>query len=141
MITKPRNVDWQTKLLDVIEEESTAPFEWGTHDCCTFAARCIDAQYGTSFLLEFEGEYKTELESKRLCIRKFGTTFLPKIFDRFLHRRDSKKQVQRGDVVIFSGKYGPTAGVWWGGMVVAKSKEGLIWIDFSDVEVLDVWGL
>lgn len=141
MKAKPRCVDWQTRLLEVINEESDKVFEWGISDCCTFAAKCIDAQYGTNFIMEFEGEYKTEIESRRLCIRKFGTTYLPSIFDNFLERRDSKKQVQRGDVVIFTGKNGPTAGIWWGGMVVSKGKKGLVWIDFSDIEVLDVWGL
>ena len=139
MITHPRLVDWQERLWRVFDEEATVPFEWGFHDCCTFAAKCVDAQYGTDFLSNFEGTYKTELESKRWCMLRFKTTHLPTIFDLFLTRLDTPKQVQRGDIVIFEGLNGLTAGVFWNNQIWAKGDKGIFTFDMKDSIVVDVW--
>ena len=49
------------------------------------------------------------------------------------------KQVQRGDIVIFEGLNGLTAGVFWNNQIWAKGDKGVFMFDMKDSIVVDVW--
>ena len=61
------------------------------------------------------------------------------IFDLFMTRLDTPKQVQRGDIVIFEGLNGLTAGVFWNNQIWAKGDKGVFMFDMKDSIVVDVW--
>lgn len=43
-----------------------APFAWGVHDCCLFAADAIRAQLGTDPAQHLRGRYATALQAQRV---------------------------------------------------------------------------
>lgn len=38
-----RHSDWMARLMRAVETAQVLPFVYGLHDCCTFAAYCVDA--------------------------------------------------------------------------------------------------
>jgi hypothetical protein len=44
--------NWPSALLDVISKASATPFDWGSHDCVTFAADCVRAITGADPLAD-----------------------------------------------------------------------------------------
>lgn len=49
--------DWQERLAACLAERSDREFGWGTHDCCMFAADCVDACTGTDPAADLRGTY------------------------------------------------------------------------------------
>lgn len=43
-----RRENWLARLWAEIEAAETRPFSWGDHDCCKFAARCVEAVTGVA---------------------------------------------------------------------------------------------
>ena len=41
-----RRGDWESRLVRFIASRRDEPFAWGRHDCCLFAADCIEAMTG-----------------------------------------------------------------------------------------------
>jgi hypothetical protein len=37
-----RVVNWETKLSEFVQSKSDTPFEWGQHDCASFAMKAIE---------------------------------------------------------------------------------------------------
>lgn len=37
---------WDMRLMECVQAAQTKPFEWGSHDCVTFAADCVRAMTG-----------------------------------------------------------------------------------------------
>lgn len=52
-----RYSDWINRLLTEIEAASSRAFEWGQHDCCLFAARCVDAITGSTYEADLQAQY------------------------------------------------------------------------------------
>lgn len=52
--------DWPERLAAYLESRRNAPFEFGVHDCCTFACDAVKAQTGTDPMALARGKYKTE---------------------------------------------------------------------------------
>lgn len=138
-MSKAKLPGWQTRLLTTIEELTKTPFAWGENDCCIFAAKCIDAQYGTEIAKEAIGQYSTEVGCKRFMLNRAKTTQLPAVLDTFLPVRETFKYAQRGDVVTFEGALGLTAGVLWTGHIWAMGPDGVEIIPLKYLSITDVW--
>lgn len=65
----PRVDNWETALDAYLDETYEKPFEYGTHDCCLFAAGWIERVLGVDVATEYRGRYMTALGAARL-IRK-----------------------------------------------------------------------
>lgn len=56
--------DWQTRLDEEFKKAAGRDFEWGIHDCCTFACNAVLAITGddpASMPLPFRGTYQTKV--------------------------------------------------------------------------------
>lgn len=53
--------DWQERLAACLAERAARPFDWGTHDCCMFAADCVLACTGTDPAADLRGSYDSVL--------------------------------------------------------------------------------
>lgn len=118
--------DWQTRLLQVLRDYHARRFVWGQADCCLFAADCAMAVCGQDPAADYRGQYDSELGAKKALLRGHGS--LVKAFGACF-AEVSTRLVQRGDIVLFSGPYGATAGIWWSGRVWAMSDGGLVPLD------------
>lgn len=137
--TMNKTAGWQKRLLTTIEELKDTPFSWGENDCCIFAAKCIDAQYGTKIASEVIGQYDSEISCKRYMIKRAKTSSLASVLDTFLPVRVEPKYAQRGDVVTFEGELGLTAGVLWSGIVWAMGPNGVETIPLNLITIKDTW--
>lgn len=130
---------WQTRLLTTVKQLEAVPFEWGQNDCCIFAAKCIDAQYGTAISQDVVGKYNSEISCKRFMISRVKDTSLPKVLDSFLPVRVDPRLAQRGDVVMFNTDNGLTAGILWTGCVWAMGPSGATTFKRADIKLIDAW--
>jgi len=55
-----RKKDWSEKLVSYLLDNLDAPFEWGTFDCCLFAANAVREMTGKDFAAPFRDKYTTE---------------------------------------------------------------------------------
>lgn len=108
--------DWPTALFELVEEYRFKDFQWGEHDCCLFAADCCIAVCGKDPAESYRGKYTTEIGAKRALKQQHGS--VEAAFDACFARVDANL-AQRGDVVLFDGDLGPTAGI--------QGAEGIVW--------------
>jgi hypothetical protein len=52
--------DWQPRLAALFAQRLAAPFEWGVHDCCLFAADAVLAVTGHDPAADLRGAYTCE---------------------------------------------------------------------------------
>lgn len=57
-----RKPDWMARLQDAVDTAHVLPFSYGLHDCCTFAAHCVDSMCGTELVSRMQRDhpYRTE---------------------------------------------------------------------------------
>ena len=62
-----RVANWETKLSDFVQSKSDTPFEWGQHDCASFAMKAIEV-----LTLEYpiDIEWNSAFQAKRLLDEK-----------------------------------------------------------------------
>lgn len=49
--------DWHQRLIKLIEERKAQPFEWGSNDCCLWAADAVLAMTGDDPAADLRGAY------------------------------------------------------------------------------------
>lgn len=121
------------KLNELIKASMEAPFSWGVMDCCVFAAKAVDAQYGTEIEKDTHS-YSTEIGANRF-IKKHATS-LETLIDTYLNPVEIGF-AQRGDIVLFITDNGPTTGLMWLNGVWSTAPEGLRF--FTDVNIIKAW--
>lgn len=121
-----RSENWPEKLLDQVESARSAPFEWGRHDCCTFAADCVQAMTGVDLMEKFRGRYRSAQGAAKVVARA-GHPSLADAWSAALPEI-APMQAGRGDVVMFESVEGLAVGVVTGCQAVAAGPDGLAWI-------------
>lgn len=67
-----RRPDWQARFAALCAERQDAPFVWGTHDCCLWAADAVQAITGLDFAAQHRGQYRDAESAARLLHRLGG---------------------------------------------------------------------
>jgi hypothetical protein len=101
--------DWDTRLEAAIAA-ADKPFVWGSHDCCTFAASCVEAVTGRSLWVKGLASYRTAAGAAK-ALKKAGFEDLGAALDSVLGARKPIAMAQRGDIVLIAGAPGPGCGV------------------------------
>jgi len=91
-----RAQNWPEALAAHIEQRRTMPHQWGSNDCCTFAADAVRAMTGTDPMADLRG-IKTAAAVARL-LRK--TPLQKLVTQRLGEPLASPLLAQRGDVVL-----------------------------------------
>ena len=123
-----RRRDWVSRLLETVESAQGRPFAWGQHDCCLFAARCIDAMTDSKWAIDLELWYWDEatalayIESEgsiRASVsRRFGDPVPPLL-------------ARRGDIVLVDSPIGEAVTVCVGPSLVGAAPSGLTVLPLS----------
>lgn len=96
-----RRSDWPERLGATIEDWRRRPFQWGQHDCCLFALRCIDAMTDAGLLGRFAGKYDSERSAMRILAPHGGLEGLARgIAAEFACQQVGALLAQRGDIVM-----------------------------------------
>lgn len=127
--------DWSTQLALFLQRRRLAPFEWGTNDCCLFAADAYNVVCGEDLASEFRGRYKTELGAYR-ALKKAGFNSVEAVLSAKLGEPSQCMIPERGDVVLvdYEGQY--TAGVYFNSVWLV-GESGLVTAPMS--WVVKVW--
>ncbi|MBD2812191.1 hypothetical protein ID853_15165 [Xenorhabdus sp. Vera] len=126
-----RHRQWTTRLPDTLRAAMSRPFLWGEHDCCLFAADCVQAVCDFDPGETVRGRYNTRLGAVRVLKSEFGTLTqaLDRLFDAI-----PVTVAGRGDIVMFQAEEGKTLGVLWAGQVWAVTPHGARPVDVSPLK-------
>jgi hypothetical protein len=111
---------WFRFLCEEIIAHADTPFRWGEHDCCTFAALCIDVMTGSEYLDALQQEYFDEKSAQRFIWESGG---LVKAISLFLGEQSDTSRT--GDCVVFEQRGTPKCGIVFGPLIVAAAEDGL----------------
>ncbi|BBC72926.1 conserved hypothetical protein [Altererythrobacter sp. B11] len=118
--------DWELRLAAYLEPLRLQAFEWGRHDCCTFAAGAVEAMTGIDPMPEFRGHYRTALGSVR-ALRRYGAGTLVATLDAKFERVGAAL-AHRGDIVMLHNvaldRREGLLGICLGASAVAVGVEG-----------------
>lgn len=59
-----RVLGWEAKLAAAVNAHTSRPFAWGSSDCATFAADCVQAITGRDVLGPLRGSYASRLAAR-----------------------------------------------------------------------------
>lgn len=107
-------------LSEYIQTHINKPFEWNSHDCCTFVGGWVEIKTGRDYLIEHR-PWRTAIEAHKK-LRDLGGLFflLSNYFDR-VHpnmAQDGDLTIYQDGVHIFSGRH-----------IVSVGKDGLVFTD------------
>ena len=92
--------DWPRRLHALVESRRSTPFRWGYHDCCTWAAECVQAVTGTDLSGPWKGQYDCALSAKRYLLARWGS--LPEALEAHGLIPVSPEQARRGDLGLYA---------------------------------------
>lgn len=118
-----KHPDWQKRLIDVIKAAEKRPFLWGEHDCCLFAADCVQAMCGEDFASDLRGTYSTAVGAKRVLLNNGGS--IEKVLAQHLDEVPVSLR-QRGDIAVVMSGGSRCAGVVFSGAVFVPGESGLV---------------
>jgi hypothetical protein len=117
-----RRNDWFSELCGAITRSAKLPFSYGKHDCCLFAARCVDAMRGTNYAQQLARAYSDVASGRRFLARFRG---YEEAISSFLGK-PSAGRARTGDVCLFrQGTGHETCGIVLGPFIVGAGKDGV----------------
>jgi len=120
-----RRADWLAQLTQQINASIELPFEYGSHDCCIFAAKCVDAMTDGQI-----AEHLREAYADRRTAVRFLASFDSLRDAVTAHVGEPMTNVlmaSRGDVVLFEDSDQYALGVCIGAQFVAASNIGVVY--------------
>lgn len=121
-----RREDWSRRLDEVVQLAVREPFAYGTHDCVTFAARCVDAMCDTDLVAGLANEYRDEASGLAFLSRGGWLGLVPSWLDGC--PAISWKFAQPGDVVLLPShlpEWGLGVGIVYGHSIIHAAIVGL----------------
>lgn len=96
-----KHPDWIRRLEDLVYESQDKPFEWATHNCCTFSGQCFEAVTGVNPLPKTIAKTKAGALG---ILKKFGGGGIDEAMDRVAAENSLEEvpplMAQRGDPCI-----------------------------------------
>ncbi len=62
----PRLKNWSSRFAALVDRARSTPFEWGSHDCCLWAANAVLAQTGSDPAREWRHGYANQRGALRI---------------------------------------------------------------------------
>jgi hypothetical protein len=119
-----RHRDWVARLWETVARFRGVPFAYGQHDCCLFAARCVDAMTGSQHARDLADHYTNERTALRYIHACGGVG--PAIAQR-LGEPVPGHCARRGDVCLVPVEGGDGVGVCLGIDIAVASERGLLY--------------
>lgn len=114
--------DWQLRFAALVQERMAAPFVWGQHDCCLWAADVVQAITGLDPAAALRGQYASERGALRL-VRQLGG--LPAIASAALGHPVKAGFATVGDVLLITHERRTTLAICNGSSLLAPGAQGL----------------
>lgn len=114
---------WEIRLAEAIEEARHRPFEWGAHDCATWAIDVRRALTGEDMAAEWRGRYRTAKGAARHMMKSGYATLADAARDKLGEPLPTVRMAQRGDIVL--DPEGEALGICAGRICLFLSEAGL----------------
>lgn len=139
----PKNEHWHTRSFNQFLTDSiNVPFDWGTNDCCMFAANAILANTNIDIADDFRGKYTDEASAFALITTVTGVAS-PTVADAAAHcatkhglvEYEHPLMAKRGDLVVISNCGALIAGVVHlnGRDVISVSQTGAVRLPITNI--------
>jgi len=128
-MTMNRHQDWQLRLEAFIAARRHAPFAWGSNDCATFAADCVQAITGIDPAPSGLRAHSTAKQAYR-AIARHGD--LRAIATAALGEPRPAVFAQTGDIVLTKAGRRDMLAVCNGRAALAPSADGLVTVPLGD---------
>lgn len=118
------NIDM--RIAGLIDKYKQTKFQWGTFDCCQFAADAVKSIHGVDIQI---ASYRTEFGARRVLARMGGT--LPNALAKAGMVSKPIEHAERGDIVTVRNPcaWGQAVGVVVGAHAVCPGYIGLITVE------------
>jgi hypothetical protein len=120
-----RRDDWPERLAVYVDGKQRAPFAWGKHDCCTFAAGAVHAMTGKHHMAEFRGKYKDE-GTAQAALQSIGKGSLYHTLRGKFGNPIKPAMAQRGDLMMADVEGTPALLICLGQVSVGPGPDGLV---------------
>ena len=120
--------DWQLRFEAFVAARQATPFAWGSNDCATFAADCVQALTGIDPAPKGLREHRTDLQAARTLQQHGG---LVGIATAALGAPVSALQAQVGDVVLSKAGVRDMLAICNGATCIAPGPVGLVHLGMS----------
>lgn len=124
-----RDESWPALLYAEVEKHKGVPFQYGTFDCCLFAADCVKAITGVDLADTFRGTYNDETGALKILA---ANGYCSGIATGKLGDAIDIRMAQRGDVVIRITDSIESLGICLGQFSAFASMEGLVFLKTLD---------
>ena len=128
-----RRDDWEKKLTTYLDEVGS--FEWGTNDCCLFAANGVLAMTDKDYAEEYRG-YKTAKGAFSRLQKNGGVQGLA---TKAWGDAKPAMMAKRGDPVLFDSGDGFALGLCVGAKIAAVSAHGVVMLPMS--QAIQAWSV
>lgn len=122
-----RRRDWQERFAAYVRQHAQTGFEWGSHDCCTFAAGAVEALTGTNPMAAVP-RYEDELAAARMVHRAGG---LRALATEYLGEPVSPALANVGDVVLIENAGRELLGICNGTSALAQGTEAMVALEMT----------
>jgi len=122
-----RYSDWPTRLQAELDAAETRRFEYGYHDCCVFAARCIQAMTGVNLAFRWQGCYHALEDVDHVLKDCGGLIGLVEMIAAEVGMEEVPPAfAQRGDLALIVTESGPALAICVGAeLIAARAPAGL----------------
>ena len=133
-----RKKDWSEKLVSYLLDNLDTPFQWGTFDCCLFAANAVREMTGKDFAAPFRDKYTTEKGAAKALI-KYGQGDIKSTVNAIFGPLKPRLKAGRGDLVLVETDTGDALGVVASGKIWVATFDGLATIPLE--RALGCWSV
>ena len=111
---------WEAALAAAVDDARSRPFQWGAHDCATWAFDVRRALTGQDAAQDWRGRYSTAKGAAKV-LRRLGFDSLAGLSSAIMGDAIQPLSAQRGDIVLCEA----ALGVCVGSMAVFVAESGL----------------
>lgn len=121
--------DWPERLMTFLAERRRMPFEWASHDCCTFAADWVLDATGADPLGDLRGQWTDRASAVRL-LRDLGG--LRAAVESKMGEPIPVGFAQRGDLALIERDDARGLGIVIGADVAVLTESGIGFVRLSE---------
>ena len=112
-------------LAEFIQGRINTPFNWGSNDCCLFAADAVQVMTGHDYASAFRGRYRSEFGAAR-ALKRCGAGDLLTTVTAQLGQPIAPAFAHRGDVVMTDFNGTRAVGVLFNGEAWSPGERGAV---------------
>lgn len=129
-----RYPDWDQRFYTAAVSDRDLEHSWGSNDCVTFAAKCVEALTGADIIEDVRGRYRSKSGALRI-MKKLGFEDLGDLVASRLPEIEPSC-AWRGDIVLCDGSHheGDFLAVAYGTSCVAPGPNGLVHAPRSQIK-------